>query len=50
MNIEKRTAETPNPAETTPVTPPLAAEAPKQPAGRHPAATRFLAVDSTACA
>ena len=34
MNIEKRTAETPNSAETTPVTPPLAAEAPKQPAGK----------------
>ena len=34
MNIEKRTAETPNPAETTPITPSPAADAPKQPAGK----------------
>ena len=34
MNIEKRTAETPNPAETTPITPPPAADAPKKPAGK----------------
>lgn len=34
MNIEKRTAETPNPAETTPVTPSPAADAPKKPAGK----------------
>ena len=34
MIIEKRTAETPNPAETTPITPPPAADAPKKPAGK----------------
>ena len=34
MNIEKRTAETPNSAETTPITPSPAADAPKQPAGK----------------
>ena len=34
MNIEKRTAETPNPAETNPITPPPAADAPKKPAGK----------------
>lgn len=34
MNIEKRTAETPNPAETTPITPSPAADAPKKPAGK----------------